>query len=243
MIFLELTKRNIKEISRDPLSLGIAVALPIGLFVVLQALGGVAGESSILQPTMLAPGVALFGFAMVTFGAAFLLARDRESSLLARMLTTPLRPTDFIAAYALPYFLLAMFQVAAIFGIGGFLGLRIAGNPGLVFLILAVISLCYVGVGMILGSLLTSKHVGFAYTAILLPTIFSGTWFELEFVGEGFRRAMNVLPFTHALGAVRGIMADGAGFAAIAPDFLFVLGYSLLFLTLGVLAFRRGMSE
>jgi hypothetical protein len=95
MRFLELTKRNIKEICRDPLSISIAGVLPIGLFVLLGSLGGMAGESSILQPTMLAPGVALFGFSMVTFGAAFLLARDRENSLLARMLTTPLRPVDF----------------------------------------------------------------------------------------------------------------------------------------------------
>jgi ABC-2 type transport system permease protein len=243
MIFMELAQRNIKEICRDPLSIGIAGILPIGLFVVLGSLGGMAGEASILQPTMLAPGVALFGFSMVTFGSAFLLARDRENSLLARMLTTPLRPVDFIAAYALPYFLLAMFQVVMIFGIGAFLGLRIAGNAGLVFLILATISLCYVGVGLILGSLMTSKQVGFGYTVVLLPTIFSGTWFELDFVGEGFRRAMNVLPFTHALGAVRGVMGRGADLATIAPDLLFVVGYSLLFLAIGVVFFGRRMAE
>jgi ABC-2 type transport system permease protein len=243
MRFLELTKRNLRELSRDPLSIGLTIALPVGLFVVLLSLGGAAGESSMLRPTSLAPGIALFGFSMITFGAGFLLARDRENSLLTRMLTTPLRPTDFVTAYALPYFLLAMFQVVALFGIGSFLGLEISGSAGLVFLILAVMSLCYVGVGLILGSFLTSTQAGAAYTVILLPSIFSGAWFDLNDVGEGFRSAMNVLPFTHALDATRAIMVNGVGFADIAPHFLWVLCYSAVFLALGVLAFRRRMLE
>jgi hypothetical protein len=36
----ELAKRNLKEVLRDPLSLGIAIALPLLLLVTLQALGG-----------------------------------------------------------------------------------------------------------------------------------------------------------------------------------------------------------
>jgi len=135
MRFLELTRRNLKEVLRDPLSIGLTIALPIGLFLILQTLGGLA---DIFSPTLLAPGIALFGFVMIVFSSGFLLARDRESSLLTRLLTAPLRPIDFIAAYALPYIPLAAFQVAALFGIGAFLGLRIAGNAGLVFLILGV---------------------------------------------------------------------------------------------------------
>ena len=134
-------------------------------------------------------------------------------------------------------------QVAAIFGIGACLGLRIAGDPGLVFLILAVMATGYVGAGMILGSLLSSKQVGFAYTAILLPTIFSGTWFDLNFVGEGFQRAMNALPFAHALNATRAITAGGAGVSDIDADLLWVTGYSVALLALGVLAFRWRMTR
>ena len=37
---IELAKRNLKEMLRDPLSLGIAIGLPLGLLLTLQALGG-----------------------------------------------------------------------------------------------------------------------------------------------------------------------------------------------------------
>ncbi len=58
------------------------------LLVVLQALGGV---DSFFTATVLAPGIALFGFVMLMFSTAMALARDRESALFARLLTAPLR--------------------------------------------------------------------------------------------------------------------------------------------------------
>jgi ABC-2 type transport system permease protein len=240
MRFLELATRNLKETFRDPLSIGLTIVLPIGLFLILQTLGNL---EEIFRPTVLAPGIALFGFVMIVFSSGFLLARDRESALLTRMLTAPLRASDFIAAYALPFIPVGIIQVAGIFGIGSFLGLRISGSVGLVFLILFIMCCGYIGVGMIMGSLVSSKQVGFAYMIVLFPTIFSGAWVPVDLMGDGFRRVVNLLPFAHALDATRAVMVDGARFADIATDFLWVVAYSAVFLALGVLAFRRRMVE
>ena len=240
MRFMELAKRNLKESFRDPLSLGLTIALPIGLFLILQTLGNL---EEIFKPTVLAPGIVLFGFVMIVFSSGFLLARDRESSLLARMLTAPLRASDFIAAYALPFIPVGVIQVAGIYGIGSFLGLRISGSAGLVFLILFIMCCGYIGLGMIMGSLISSKHVGFAYMIVLFPTIFSGAWVPVDLMGDGFSRVVHLLPFAHALDTTRAIMVDGAGFADVATGFLWVLAYSVAFLALGVFAFRRRMLE
>jgi ABC-2 type transport system permease protein len=244
MRFTELAKRNLREAVRDPLSVSVTVALPLGLMLILSLLGRqIAEVAPQLSATMLAPGVTLFGFAMLVFSSGFLLARDRENALLARLFTAPLRPADFIVAYSVPYLPVAIAQMVAIFAIGGFLGLAVSGNAGLVFLVLFVMSIGYIGLGMLLGSVLTSQQVGFAYAVVLLPTIFAGTWFELEVFGESFTRAMNALPFAHALAATRDVMADGAGFSDIATDFYWVLGYTVAFFALGVFAFRRRMVE
>ena len=115
----ELTKRNIKEVIRDPLSLGIAVALPLVLLLTLQALGG--DDTPFLTPTLLTPGIVLFGFVMVMFSSAMILSRDRETSLLARLLTTPLRSSDFVSGYSLPYLLVAIVQAAVLLTVGAML--------------------------------------------------------------------------------------------------------------------------
>jgi len=238
---LELAKRNFKEVWRDPVSLSITIGLPVLLFLVLQAFGG--EEIPYLTPTLLAPGIVLVGFVMLMFSSAMILSRDRESALFSRLLTAPLRSSDFVAAYSLPYLPVAIIQGVVVFGVGAFLGMEVNGSLGLVFLVLFVMAIFYIGLGMILGSLLSVGPLSGAYTAVLLLTIFGGAWFDLGEIGGVFQTVGNALPFAHALDATRAVMADGAGFSAIAKDFYWVLGYALVAFALAVAVFKRRMVE
>ena len=110
-------------------------------------------------------------------------------------------------------------------------------------MILFIMCCGYIGMGMIMGSLVSPKHVGFAYMIVLFPTIFSGARVPVDLMGDRFSRVAHWLPFAHAVDATRGIMVDGAGFTDVSTDFLWVLTYSAAFLTLGVLAFRPRMLE
>lgn len=238
---LELAKRNFKEVWRDPVSLGITIGLPVLLLLVLQGFGG--EEIPYFTPTLLVPGIVLVGFVMLMFSSAMILSRDRESALFSRLLTAPLGSSDFVAAYSLPYLPVAVIQGVVVFGIGAFLGMEINGSLGLVFLILFVMAVFYIGLGMILGSLLSVGPLSGAYTTVLLLTIFGGAWFDLGEIGGVFQTVGNALPFSHALDATRAVVADGAGFRAIAPDFYWVVGYALVAVALAVLVFKRRMVE
>ena len=240
MRFAELAKRNLKTVWRDPLSLGLTVALPAVLLVVLQALGGV---DSFFSATVLAPGIALFGFVMLMFSTAMALSRDRESALFSRLLTAPLRSNDFVAGYSLPYLPVAILQGIGIYAIGAFFDLEIKGSVILVAIVLVVMAVFYIALGMILGSTLDVAPISGAYAVILLLTIFGGAWVDLEAIGGVFKTAAAVFPFAHALDAVRDVMIDGAGFEAIAPDFLWVLAYTLASVALAIFLFRRKMVE
>jgi len=240
MRFMELAKRNLKVMYRDLLSLGLTILFPPALLLILSPLARFGG---IWAPTMITPGIVLFGFAMITMSSAVILARDRESALLSRLLTTPLRANDFISAYSLPYIPVAIIQIVAIFAIGGLLGLEISGNAGLVFLVLFVMSLGFIGLGMILGALLTYNQLSAVYAPVILLVVFGGAWVPLEVMGGVFQSIMNALPFAHALDAARDIMAHGAGFSDIATDFYWVLGYTLVLFALGIFLFRRRMVE
>ncbi len=237
---MELAKRNFKEMYLDYLSLGLVIAFPPILLLILSPL---SRFDSSFTPANLAPGITLFGFVMLLFSSALILAKDRDSALLSRLLTAPLRPKDFISAYSLPYIPVAIIQMVLVFAIAALLGLETNGNLGLVFLILFIMSIGYIGLGMVGGSLFTYKQVPGFYTAVLLLTIFSGAWFDLEVFGGVFQSIMNAFPFAHALDATRGVMVHGAGFSDIAIDFLWVLGYTLVFFALGIFLFRRRMLE
>ena len=235
-----MAKRNFREIWRDPLSLGITIALPVLLLLVLQAFGEV---DAFFTPTVLAPGIVLFGFVMLMFSAAMTLSRDRESAFFSRLLTAPVGARDFVAAYSLPYLIVAVIQAILLFIIGALLGLEINGNVGLVILVLFVTAILYIGLGMILGSLLPLAPLSGAYAVVLLLTIFGGAWMDLEAIGGVFQTIGNALPFAHALDATRDVMVGGAGFSAIATDFYWVLGYTLVSIALALFFFRRRMVD
>ena len=240
MRFMILANRNFKEVWLDPLSIGLVIGLPVGLLLMFQPIGKL---NPFFATTNLAPGLAVYAFTMLTFSSGMILARDRESALLSRLLNAPLRANDFISAYSLPYIPVALIQIALVFGVGRLLGLEISGNAGLVFLVLFVMSIGYIGLGMILGSLLSSKQVPLVWTAVNLLTIFGGAWVPLEALGGAFERVMKALPFAHTIDAARAIMVHGVGFGDIAVDLYWVIGYTLVFFALGTILFRRKMVE
>ncbi len=243
MRFAELAKRNFKEMCRDPLSMGLEIGIPAGFLVMFWALGRSMGDESFLIPAMLVPGIVVFGFVFLLMFSAVVLAKDRESALLSRLLTAPLKPRDFILSYSLPYIPVIILQMALCFGIGTLLGLEMLGNAGLIFLVLLVMGICCVELGMILGLLFTVNQVSGVGSAIItLVALLGGIWIDLETIGGVFYSIGNALPFAHAIDGARDVMM-GAGFSDIATDFYWVLGYTLVFFVLGIFLFRRRMVE
>ena len=241
MNFVELAKRNFKEAIRNPLSLALTLLLPPALLLVLESFGD--QDSATFNATFLTPGLALFGFVMLMFSSAMQLSRDRETALLARLLTTPLRARDFVNAYSLPFLGVASIQVAILFALGGALGLHVEGSFILVLLVLLLMAIFYIALGIVFGSLLSVAAVSGAYTAILFLTIFGGAWFDLEEIGGPVETVADVLPFAHSLDAMRAVMVDGAGLADIATDLGWVLAYTLAAAAMAIMSFKRNMSQ
>jgi ABC-2 type transport system permease protein len=228
---------------RDPLSLGLAVALPVGMLLILVAVGNAVGEADApsMTATALTPGIALFGYVMLMFSSAMALSRDRDSSLLGRMFTAPVSASDFIAGYSLPYLPVALAQTVVLFIIGLFFGLAMVGSPALVIVLLGLMAVFYISLGMIFGTTLTVNQVSGAYSVVLLLTIFGGAWIDLSALGGAFETVANLFPFAHALDATRAVMTDGAGLGEIAGDLAWVTGYTLASVAAAVGLFRRQM--
>lgn len=234
---LHLARRNSLELLRDPLSLGIAVALPLVLLLTLEALG--SADTPYLTATLLTPGIVLFGFVMVMFSSSMILARDRETSLLDRLLTAPVRSRDFVAGYSLPYVAIALGQGAVLLAVGGVLGLGVAGSIVPVVVVLGLMAVFYVALGLTFGALLTVAQTSGAYALVLILTIFGGAWFDIEEIGGVFLTIGDALPFKHALDATRAVLADGAGFGDIGSDLAWVAAYAAGAAALAVGTFHR----
>ena len=98
---LLFAKRNLREILRDPLSLIFCLAFPLVMLLLFQViLLGIPKEGVASVPQFqierLAPSVVVFGFSFLTLFSGMLIAKDRSTSYLDRLRTSPLRGVDFL---------------------------------------------------------------------------------------------------------------------------------------------------
>ena len=242
MKMLSFAKRNTKEIIRDPLTLLFGLGFPIILLLLLSAI-----QSNVPVPlfeiAQLTPGITVFGLSFMTLFSATLIAKDRESALLQRLYTTPLTALDFILGYTLPIVPIAVAQSVACYAVAVAIGLEVTVNVFLAILFIVPISVLFVALGLLFGSILNDKQVGGICGALLtnLSAWLSGTWFDLELVGGVFKKIAYALPFVHAVELERAVLSGS--FSDILPHFWWVLGYSVAALAVAVLLFLRQMKK
>ncbi|MBR6513521.1 MAG: ABC transporter permease [Clostridia bacterium] len=242
MRMLTFAKRNTKEILRDPLNLAFGLGFPLVLILLLSAIqANVPVELFVIES--LAPGVTVFGLSFMTLFSATLISKDRKSALLQRLYTTPLTPVDFILGYTLPILPIAIGQSVICYIAAVILGLDVTVNIIYAILFIIPVSLLYIGMGLLFGSILTDKQVGGICGALLtnLSAWLSGVWFDLELVGGVFKRIAYALPFVHAVELERSVLSGN--FGDIIPHLLWVLGYAAVILVLAVLLFLRQMKK
>ena len=242
MRMLAFANRNTKEILRDPLTLFFGLGFPIVLILLLSAIQANI-PIKLFEIQHLTPGITVFGLAFMTLFSATIIAKDRGSSLLQRLYTTPLTPLDFILGYTLPMIPLSVSQCVTCYIVAIVLGLDITINILYAVVCIIPISILYIAMGLLCGSVLSDKQVGGICGALLtnLSAWLSGVWFDLDLVGGAFKNISYALPFVHAVDMERAILAGD--FLGVFPHLWWVLGYAAVLLVLAVLMFLRQMKK
>lgn len=242
MRWLTFSKRCLKEILRDPLSLAFGLGFPLVLLLLLTALQSNI-PVSLFEIHVLTPGIGVFGLSFMTLFSATLVARDRESAFLQRLYTTPLTGADFIFGYILPLLPVSLGQTAICYLAAIPLGLDL--QAGMVYAMVGMIPVAIfnVSLGLLCGSLLGVKQVGGVCGALLtnLSAWLSGVWFDLNLVGGFFKKLANALPFVHSVEMEKALLNGNFkdAFGHLVP----VLLYGAVTFTAAVLCFLRQMKK
>ena len=232
--------RNAKEILRDPINLAFGLGFPLVLILLLSAIQANI-PVSMFELQQLTPGIAVFGLSFMTLFSATIIAKDRGSSLLQRLYTTPMTPLDFILGYTLPILPIAVVQCVICYIAAIFLGMEFTVTILYAILVIIPTSLLYISLGLLCGSVLNDKQVGGVCGALLtnLSAWVSGIWFDLDLVGEGFRKIAYALPFVHAVEMGRAALVGNT--SAVFSHLWWVLGYAAVTMTAAVFLFLRQM--
>ena len=242
MRFLTFANRTAKEILRDPLNLAFGLGFPLVLIVLLSVIQANI-PVKLFEIQHLTPGITVFGLSFMTLFSATLIAKDRGSALLQRLYTTPLTPLDFILGYTLPIVPIAVAQGIVCYIAALFLGLELTITIVYAVICIIPVSVLYIALGLLCGSVLNDKQVGGVCGALLtnLSAWLSGIWFDLELVGGVFKKVAYALPFVHAVDLERAVLAGD--FAEIFPHIWWVLGYAAVLIAVAVILFLRQMKK
>lgn len=237
-----LAFRNVKEILRDPINLAFGLGFPLALILLLTAIQA-SVPINLFELQHLTPGITVFGLSFITLFSATTIARDRSSSLLQRLYTTPLRSADFILSYTLPLIPIAISQCVICYIAAIVLGMEITVNIGYAVLSIIPVSVLYIALGLLCGSAMSDKQVGGICGALLcnLSAWLSGVWFDLDLVGGVFKKISYALPFVHAVEMQRSIISGD--FLGIFPHIVWVIGYDTFLFAAAVWLFLRQMKK
>ena len=200
-------------------------------------------ETEITYIDFIAPGIIIFGLLILIPTSARIIVHDKEKGFLSRLLTTPLRPVEFISGYSLCLGVIAIAQIIIFILVGWLFGMDIVGSLWLAFLIFFLTGLCSIGIGMVVAALSKSENQAepLCWIFAMPLAILSGCWFSVEMLPSYLRNVAYAFPYAHAIDASRAVITRGVGMEAVSNDVIFLAGWALIIFAIGVLLFRRSM--
>ena len=99
-------KRNLKEVLRDPIIYIFCLGFPVVMFVLFFVINNFSsGNTPTFEVPSLLPGIIVFSYAFVMLTLSLVVSKDRQTSFLKRLYSSPMKPHHFI----LGYFLVGLF--------------------------------------------------------------------------------------------------------------------------------------
>ncbi|MGQ3052191.1 MAG: ABC transporter permease [Roseateles sp.] len=152
---------------------------------------------------------------------ALAMTRERERGTMENLLATPVRPIEVMAGKILPYVVLGYVQLGVILGAAFLLfDVPMVGSATLLLAMIGVFMLANLGVGFTFSTLARNQLQALQLTFFFfLPSmLLSGFMCPFRGMPQWAQTLGEVLPLTHFLRIVRGVMLKGSGAAELLPE-------------------------
>lgn len=175
------------------------------------------------------------------FAISALFAYERQQGTLRRLLTTPSRKATFLLGTISGQVVMALIQMLLLIGFGILvMKLSWGREPLALFVILLTSALAAAAFGTALGTFIkTENQAGGISTMFgMVFALLGGCWYPLELFPPAVQNVVKVLPTTWAMQGMLDLVLRGRGLVDILPEAGVLLGFAVVFFTVGVLRFR-----
>ncbi|WP_076238639.1 MULTISPECIES: ABC transporter permease [unclassified Mycobacterium] len=243
--YLATTGRILRQLAADHRSVAMILVVPSLIIALMYFM---------FQNAPTAPGhpgpfnnaclimLGVFPLIVMFLITSITMQRERVSGTLERILTTPLRRFDLLAAYGTAFSLAAAAQ-ATLACIVSFwlLGFHTEGSPALVFLIAIVNAVLGVGLGLLCSAFARTEFqaVQFMPLVIAPQLLLCGIIVPRAALPEWLQWISNVLPASYALEALQQVGAHPGLTGVAVRDIAIVVGFAAVALCLAAATLRR----
>jgi ABC-2 type transport system permease protein len=170
------------------------------------------------------------------------LVREKEMGTTEQINVTPIRKYQFIVAKLLPFWIIALFELAFGLLVGRLLyDLPMVGSLGLLFLFTCVYILVVLGIGLFLSTISnTQQQLMFVVFFFMLTFILmSGVFTPAESMPQWAQKINLLNPAAYFMKVIRMILLKGSAFRDISREFFSLTVYAILILSLAVVNYRK----
>ena len=170
------------------------------------------------------------------------MTRERERGTFENLLSTPALPIEVMTGKIVPYIMIGLIQVTIVIGAAQLMfGVPLLGSVPLLYLCVFLFIAANLTLGITFSSIAQNQLQAMQMTFFFfLPSmLLSGFMFPFRGMPEWAQWIGSVLPLTHFLHLVRGIMLKGNTFAALWPNIWPIMLFMAVTIGLGLLVYRR----
>lgn len=173
---------------------------------------------------------------------ALAITRERERGTMENLLSTPVKPMEVMLGKIVPYIIVGYVQMGVILIAGRYLfHVPMQGDLLLLLLVSLPFIAANLGVGLTFSTLARNQlqAVQMAFFFFLPSILLSGFMFPFRGMPLWAQRIGEMLPLTHYLRIVRGIVLKGNSFPQILPNLWPIGVFLVVALSIGLTRYRR----
>lgn len=160
----------------------------------------------------------------------------RKSGVWARLITSPISKFQVITGYFLSFFLIGWIQFMLLMVASSLFFDVQWGNTLAVVVLVSSLLLCVVGLGLTIAGLVkTTEQQNAIGTLIIVSTcMLGGVYWPLSIVPDFMQKIANFVPQSWAMKGFTQLIVGGGTIADILMPVFVLLGFSVLFLSIGI---------
>jgi ABC-2 type transport system permease protein len=170
------------------------------------------------------------------------IVRERERGNMELLIATPLTSAELMIGKVLPYIAIGFIQTSVVLALGVWLfKVPILGSLFDVYLAAGMLILANLSLGLLISTRAQSQFQAMQMSFfVFLPSILlSGFMFPFAGMPKIVQYIAEVLPLTHFLRLIRGVMLRGGALWELWPDVAALLAFTFVMMTLAILRFRK----